>query len=151
MNSIEITLERIELPGWLGEYRRFIERLLRHISIDNWEISILLCDGEMIRTLNASYRNKDEVTDVLSFPQSEGENPDRGQELFPAGDIVIAIDRIEEQAGEFGVPFMQELYRMTVHGILHLAGHRHASTDEDEPMLKLQEKIVSELTGEKDH
>lgn len=151
MNSIEITLERIDLPEWLGEYREFIDRLLKHLSIDNWEISILLCDGEMIRTLNASYRNKDEVTDVLSFPQGEGETPEGGEGLIPAGDIVIAVDRIEDQAAEFGVPFWQELYRMTVHGILHLAGHSHASTDEDEPMLKLQEKIVSELTGEMDH
>lgn len=151
MNSIEITLERIELPPWLEEYRGVVDRLLSQLSIDNWEISILLCDGEMIRTLNASYRNKDEVTDVLSFPQGEGETPDEHHGLIPAGDIVIALDRIEAQADEFGVPFMQELYRMTVHGVLHLAGHHHESTDENEPMLKLQEEIVSALTGDMDN
>ncbi len=142
MNSIEITLERVELPEWMDAYREFISLLLDHLSIDNWEISVLLCDGEMIRKLNKSYRNRDEVTDVLSFPQAEGnEIPSSGGPV-PAGDIVIAVDRIEKQAEEFGVSFMEELYRMTIHGVLHLAGHHHESSDMDEPMLMLQEEIL---------
>ncbi len=149
MNNIEITLERIELPDWMDSYREFISLLLDHLSIDNWEISVLLCDGEMIRKLNKSYRNRDEVTDVLSFPQVEGNEIPASKGPIPAGDIVIAVDRIETQAKEFGVTFMEELYRMTIHGVLHLAGHHHASSDADEPMLKLQEEILKSF-GEKE-
>ena len=148
MNRIEITLERIELPDWIEEYRGFISRVLDYLKIDNWEISVLLCDGEMIKHLNKSYRNKNEVTDVLSFPQGDSEIASGGEGPVPAGDIVIAVDRIEEQAMEYGVSFTEELYRMSIHGVLHLAGHHHESSSESEPMLKLQEKILSRLMGE---
>lgn len=151
MNRIEITLEAIDFPGWLEEYRGFIARLLEELDIDNWEISILLCDGEMIRRLNSSYRNKNEVTDVLTFPQLEGKARPEGNEPVPAGDIVIAVDRIAAQAEEFGVTFEEELQRMSIHGVLHLSGRHHDSTDEDEPMLKLQEEILSRLRGEESH
>ncbi|WP_319561194.1 rRNA maturation RNase YbeY [Marispirochaeta sp.] len=148
MNRIEITLERIEFPDWIEEYRTFVSRVLDYLNIDNWEISVLLCDGEMIRRLNKSYRNKNEVTDVLSFPQGDGETAPGGEGPVPAGDIVIALDRITEQAAEYGVEFVEELYRMSIHGILHLAGHHHSGTSESEPMLQLQEKILTHLMGE---
>lgn len=148
MNRIEITLERIEFPDWIEEYRAFLSRILEYMNIDNWEISVLLCDGEMIRRLNKSYRNKNEVTDVLSFPQGDSAIVPGGEGPVPAGDIVIALDRIDEQASEYGVCFVEELYRMSIHGILHLAGHHHAGTSDSEPMLQLQERILADLMGE---
>lgn len=150
MNRIEITLERIDLPDWLEEYRAFLYRLLDQLGISNWEVSVLLCDGEMIRRLNSSYRNKNEVTDVLSFPQGGDGQDVPGDAEYPAGDIVIAVDRIAEQAADFGVSFFEELYRMSVHGMLHLAGDHHDTTDADEPMLKKQEEILSKLMGEEE-
>ena len=148
MNNIEITLERIDFPDWIESYRSYLYRLLDYLKISNWEISVLLCDGQMIKRLNKSYRNRDEVTDVLSFPQAEGDDIPAGDGPVPAGDIVIAVDRIEEQAREFGVSFIDELYRMSVHGVLHLAGHHHLTSDTEEPMLKLQEEILQQLSKE---
>ena len=69
------------------------------------------------------------------------------REPWPAGDVVIAVDRIASQAEEFGVSFTEELYRMSIHGVLHLMGRHHESTDEEEPMLKFQEELLSRLMG----
>ncbi|MEX2442274.1 MAG: rRNA maturation RNase YbeY, partial [Alkalispirochaeta sp.] len=66
--------------------------------------------------------------------------------FFPAGDIVLNLPMIERQAKEWSVAPDEELRRVLVHGILHLAGHTHTSSDfTEEPMLRLQETILGTL------
>lgn len=60
-----------------------------------------------------------------------------------AGDIVISLDAVAENASYFDVPQSEELQRLVVHGILHLAGYEHDSNDPDQEMLVLQEEILS--------
>jgi probable rRNA maturation factor len=91
------------------------------------EISVRFVDNEEIQRLNAQYRNKDEVTDVLSFPLGEkgvyDTNPATGAQLL--GDIVISLPRATEQAQLYGHTLQRELAFLTVHSMLHLLGYDH--------------------------
>jgi probable rRNA maturation factor len=141
MNRVLFNAEGIALPSWTGEAGDYVKSVLGGLDRKNWELSVLFCDNLYIKSLNAQYRHKDEPTDVLSFPL--GETGPGGR--FLAGDIVISLDALEENARFFKVSADEELRRLLVHGILHLAGYDHATNSSDEPMLVLQEKILCEF------
>lgn len=86
-------------------------------------ISITLCTDRQIRTLNKQYRGKDKATDVLSFSMIEGEAQLKEYPIL--GDVVISLDTTIRQAKEYKVNPYQELLRLLIHGILHLAGYEH--------------------------
>ena len=143
-NHIDVNSENLEPPSWMDNLWRYASAVLRELSITHWEVSVLLTDDERIRRLNAAYRNKDEPTDVLSFSATDaGEAGTAEGSFFYAGDIVLNVPMIERQASEWRVTPEEELRRLTIHGILHLAGHTHHSNDfAEEPMLRLQEAIL---------
>ena len=110
------------------------------------EVSVTFCDGEYIRRLNRKYRNKDKVTDVLSFPIYDDGNFDISECISGAllGDVVISVPRAKEQARELGNTFLQEIAFLTVHSVLHLLGYDHErSAEEDELQCTLQKEICS--------
>ena len=142
MNRILFNAEGIALPPWTNAAGDFIKSVLGSLGLENWELSVLFCDNPFIKSLNAQYRDKDEPTDVLSFPLGEKAHGGR----FLAGDIVISLDALEENTRFFKVSADEELHRLLVHGVLHLAGYEHASNGAQEPMLMLQEQILSKLS-----
>jgi probable rRNA maturation factor len=114
------------------------------IKRDNWELSFLLCDDETIRELNNQYRGMDEATDVLSFNLG-GQAREKNKSVFYAGDIVISLDALHENSSYYKISEDEELRRLVIHGILHLDGMDHGTNSNDEPMLVLQENILSKL------
>lgn len=107
------------------------------------EVSVTLVDGETIKDLNREYRNVDKVTDVLSFPMDFGFDLDLP--ILMLGDVVINLEKIKEQASEFGHSDERELSYLTVHSILHLLGYDHIE-DEDRVLMREKEKeIMKEL------
>jgi len=141
MNKVFFRAEELPMPSFKKAAGSFIKKVLELLELDNWELSVLFCNNRYIKTLNARYRNRDEATDVLSFPLCET-GPD-GRYL--AGDIVISLDALEENAGFFKVSADEELRRLLVHGILHLTGKDHGGNKAGEPMLKAQEDILVSL------
>ena len=114
------------------------------------EISYTFCDNETIRTLNREYRNKDAVTDVLSFPLFD-RNEFTDESLLPLGDIVVNVERAGEQAAALGHSIEREIAFLTVHSILHLLGYDHEkSKEEDEDMCRRQREIVAMLGLDED-
>jgi probable rRNA maturation factor len=142
MNRVFFSSEEIPLPPWTKAAGSFIKSVLRKLNLKNWELSVLFCNNEYIRSLNAQYRNKDEATDVLSFPI--GETGPLGQYL--AGDIVVSLDALEENSRYFNVTKDEELRRLLIHGILHLSGGDHVTNKIKEPMLREQEALLAGLT-----
>ena len=142
MNKVEIRTEEVPPPYWTGAAGSFIQSVLEILGLNNWELSVLLCNNKYIKSLNAEYLNKDEPTDILSFPL--GEQIPGGP--FLAGDLVISLDALEENAVFFKVSEDEELRRLLVHGILHLSGYNHNTNEAGEPMLKIQEEILARLT-----
>ena len=141
MNRVEFRTEEVTLPSWNQEARRFVLNVLEIQGVKNWDLSVLFCGNSYIKSLNAQYRNKDEPTDVLTFPLGERSHAGR----YMAGDIVISLDALEENARFFKVSADEELRRLLIHGILHLSGEDHATNRADEPMLKKQEEILAIL------
>ncbi len=122
------------------------------------EVNIVITDNEEIQRVNAEYRQIDRATDVLSFPMVEYETPgdfsnvEEDEMLFHPetgelmlGDIMISIDRVEEQAKEFGHSVERELGFLTAHSMLHLCGYDHMEEDERMVMEQKQREIMDQL------
>ena len=120
------------------DYSRVINLVLtkakNHLNLNNKSINIILVDNDEIKRLNSSYRHKDYVTDVLTFPDGE---------LGQLGDVFISIPKCEEQAVELGHSFDRELGFLTVHGLLHAIGYNHHTDEEEEIMTSLQKEILN--------
>ena len=114
-------------------------------------ITITLTNPENIRKLNNEYRNIDRATDVLSFPMFEKDELDKkiqNQDFVHEdvlGDIIISIDKVREQAEEYGHSFERELSYMIVHGFYHLMGYDHIKETDKEKMRPKEEKILNIL------
>ncbi|MDR0597334.1 MAG: rRNA maturation RNase YbeY [Treponema sp.] len=149
MNRVEIRAEEVPLPPWSEQANNFALKVLDRLGRDRWDLSMLFCNNAYIRTLNARFRNIDESTDVLSFALGSSYADETTGELrFLPGDIVVSLETLEENARYFRVPRDEELRRLLIHGILHLDGMDHQTNEGAEPMLKLQEQILAELSGE---
>ena len=112
------------------------------------EVSVTFVDNEEIRQLNIEFRGKDNATDVLSFPLGENGEYDLNPETerYMLGDIVISLERAEEQAKEFGHSFEREVAFLTTHSMFHLLGYDHVNGGEEELlMLSKQKKVLDDL------
>lgn len=114
-------------------------------------ITVTFTNPTNIRELNKNYRNIDKETDVLSFPMYEKEELEKmiAKNEFlhedVLGDIVISIERVKEQAKEYGHSFKRELSYMLVHGFYHLMGYDHIEEEDKKEMRKKEEKILEIL------
>ncbi len=115
------------------------------LDSDNIEVSISFVSNEEIQQLNAQYRDKDCVTDVLSFPQYDSIDEMNKSEVICLGDVVISLDKAEEQSIEYGHAFQRELVYLTVHSILHLLGYDHMTDEEKKIMRNKEEVIMKEI------
>lgn len=117
---------------------------------DNIEISISFVDNNEIRNLNAAYRNKDTVTDVLSFPQYENiDMIDIEQSYICLGDVVLSIEKASEQAKEFGHSLQREQLYLIVHSIFHLLGYDHMTDEEKKVMREKEENVMKRIQLER--
>ncbi len=117
----------------------------------NLYLSITLTTPENIRKINKEYRNIDKETDVLSFPMFEKTEIDeiikkKDYDVEDVlGDIIVSIQRVQEQARQYGHSFKRELSYMVVHGFYHLMGYDHIKEEDKELMRPKEEKILQEL------
>ncbi len=102
-------------------------------------VSIALSSDAIVADLNERFRGKAKPTNVLSFPAGEG-SPD-GQ----LGDIIMALETVEREAEEQGVPFEHHVQHLVVHGVLHLLGYDHETTADAERMEAIEIEILSKL------
>jgi probable rRNA maturation factor len=149
MNRVAISAGEAPLPPWSAQANNFVLKVLDRLGRDRWDLSLLFCNNDYIRSLNARFRNRDESTDVLSFALGDRyADETTGEPRFLAGDIVVSLETLAENAGYFQVSQDEELRRLLIHGVLHLDGMDHQTNEVAEPMLKLQEHILAELSGE---
>ncbi|MBI3173309.1 MAG: rRNA maturation RNase YbeY [Chloroflexi bacterium] len=106
------------------------------------DLTVVLTDDEQLQDLNREFRDIDAPTDVLSFPSSES-NPETGRRYL--GDILISVQRAEEQAAAGGHPLEAEIQLLVVHGVLHLLGHDHAEAEEKARMWAAQAEVLARL------
>ena len=119
-------LEKVRF--WVAEVVR-----LRGKSVGN--ISYLFCDDEYILGVNRQYLDHDTYTDIITFDYVAGG--------LISGDILISVDRVGENAKQFDVPFVQELHRVIIHGVLHLLGQGDKSPAEAVEMRRQEEEALN--------
>ena len=114
----------------------------------NLTISIILTTPRIIKEINSEFRNIEKETDVLSFPMFEKEeiiDIVKVEHEEALGDIIISIDKVEEQAKEYGHSFKRELAYMVVHGFYHLMGEDHIEEEDKKIMREKEENVLSKL------
>lgn len=128
------------------------EATLDRLGLDPslWDISVLATGDARIAALNATFRDKPQATNVLSWPSKErgvavaGETPLPPDPADPElGDIALAWGTIEREAGDMGKPIPDHVTHLIVHGLLHLLGYDH-DRDAD---ATLMEGLESEILG----
>jgi probable rRNA maturation factor len=151
VNSVDVSSESVEPPSWLPGAEHFVHAVLSRLGIRGWEVSVVFCNDEFIHDLNSSYRGIDAPTDVLSFSQIDFEHPEprHPADRVAAGDVVISLDTLYRQAAEYNVSVEEELKRLLIHGLLHLAGYDHGEQQDDGTMMNLQEGLLTQLTEER--
>lgn len=107
------------------------------------EVSLSFVDDDEIQYLNKTYRGKDKVTDVLSFPLYENINEAKDPKCL--GDIVISLQQAERQALEYGHTFKREVIFLTVHSMFHLIGYDHDTLENKKIMRQKEEVIMKEM------
>lgn len=139
------------------KYEEIIKRVCDQCTSEyeaNLEVGICVTGNERIREINKRFRNIDLATDVLSFPLLEAvdgklnwdeKDIDRKTGSVLIGDIVISIEKAEQQAAELGHELERELAFLTCHGMLHLLGYDHETEQDEKRMMQKQKQILDEL------
>ena len=113
------------------------------------EIDVTVVNADTVREMNAAYRDKDAVTDVLSFPLGENGHydihPQTGAKQL--GDIVISIERAMVQAEQYGHSLQREMGNLTVHSMLHLLGYDHVDGGLEAVRMREKEEAVMTSVG----
>ena len=114
------------------------------------ELGVTIVDDNEILELNREYREKDSVTDVLSFPQFEGHDDlledlldDETETLI--GDVVICYEQAERQAEEYGTGLTREMLYLFIHSVMHLFGYDHKDEEEKTVMRAREEEVLSAI------
>ena len=132
--------------------RKVIETCIEEEKLQNSKlyVNVILTNPKNIKEINTKFRKIEKETDVLSFPMFEKEDI----EIFKnseneieevLGDIIVSIERVKEQAIEYGHSFERELAYMIVHGFYHLMGYDHMTEEDKSKMRPKEEKILEKL------
>ncbi len=140
---------------WGEKWEEIIKKAVRtSLEVENFltecEISVSIVTNEEIQAINREFRNIDKATDVLSFPQltfEEGEIADVNEKNeIVLGDIIISIDKAQQQAEEYEHSLEREVAFLTIHSMLHLMGYDHMEPEEEKEMIQKQ-KLILQKTG----
>ena len=130
--------------------RRAIEASLAYEGFsNNAQVSLTFTDNDGIRKLNREFRKIDKATDVLSFPLTDYEATEFAidEPETSLGDIVISLEKAQEQAVEFGHSFEREVAFLTVHSMLHLLGYDHVNSEEEDLDMRRRQREILESMG----
>jgi len=143
MNKFEIINETCVEIEELSEINEVAKFALKYLNINNAIFNIIIVDEETIQKINKEYRNKDSITDVISFAL-EDDKTFIQTEYRILGDIYICLNKAKNQSIEYGHSFLRELSFLTIHGLLHLLGYDHMNKEDEKVMFDLQEMILNE-------
>jgi rRNA maturation RNase YbeY len=113
------------------------------LACDEGEVSILFTNDTQIAQLNEHYRGIDRPTNVLAFPMSDPGSPEDNSGML--GDIVISLDRALQESKDLGESLEETVYRLLIHGLLHLLGFDHERSPEEELRMSEEETRLLRL------
>ena len=124
-HNISLDFDEVNHINWLSN-------VIKNEGRIEGDLSYLFCDDDYLHKLNVEFLNHDTLTDIITFDNSFGNTL--------SGDICISIDRVLDNAKDFGVSFDEELRRVLVHGVLHLCGYKDKSENEAVLMREKEEE-----------
>ena len=137
---------KLDTPG----VRRLVGLILDDHGAGGSDLTVMFARDDVVRNLNAAYRDVDRATDVLAFAMRDGEPPGAGgdpEELERVlGDVVISVDRAVEQAKRYRITPEREILKLVAHGVLHLLGHDHPNPRERARMRNLEGRYLRALS-----
>ncbi|WP_224993500.1 rRNA maturation RNase YbeY [Acinetobacter pittii] len=145
--SLQQDFQSPELELKRAQLKKIIEITLRHVGYkEDCEIGVACVDLDESQQLNLQYREKDKPTNVLSFPSDIPEEVLPMLDALPLGDLVICIPVVLQEALEQKKTAQNHFAHLLVHGVLHLLGYDHETSDEDaEEMESLEIEILAKL------
>ncbi len=135
-NETQEKVENLEILEPLLTYALEVE------NVDNLEFNVIIINNEEIHKINKEYRGIDRPTDVISFALEDYKDIKYENDYRVLGDIYISIDKVKEQAKEYGHSEKRELAFLAVHGLLHLLGYDHMEKEDEKVMFSRQELIL---------
>lgn len=136
--AITYCAERVKVPPFR---RRKVSSWIRDVAAKYGkkcgDIAYIFCDDEKILEVNRAYLQHDYYTDVITFDYSDGN--------VISGDIFISLDTVKTNALQYGQPYETEVYRIIIHGILHLCGINDKGPGEREKMSACENEALGML------
>lgn len=130
LKPFDFNLERVE--SW-------ISKVVGEERLELDDLALVFCTDDELLKMNTEHLNHDYYTDIITFDYSEND--------VVSGDLFVSIDRVADNAKQFGVGFDDELYRVIVHGVLHLCGYADKSDEEIDVMRKKEDYYLNKLKG----
>jgi rRNA maturation RNase YbeY len=122
---IEFVSEEIEFSLTdQDKIKDWLNRIILNHGYELENLTYIFCSDEYLHQINLDYLDHDTYTDIITFNNAD-------QAGVIESDIFISIDRVKENAGALNLPFLDELHRVMIHGVLHLVGF-----DDKTPELK---------------
>ncbi|MEO1513971.1 MAG: rRNA maturation RNase YbeY [Bacteroidota bacterium] len=133
--SIEFHSEAVDFElAQADDIRAWLTKVAAQENKEISTLNVIFCSDDYLHQINVEYLQHDTLTDVISFPYSD---------IIVEGDIFISIDRIADNAKEYGVSFEQELRRVIVHGTLHLIGFDDKSAEDKQKMTQMEDRYLA--------
>lgn len=134
----------------------FIQQLmdvscLKGFDFETLTFDILFCGSDKTHQINRDYRGKDYPADIITFAIfADDESKFILDDEINLGEIILALDKVKEEAKKHNVPDLYELYFLIAHGILHLLGFDHQTEEDYNFVVGVQKKALEYVIGEKD-
>ena len=136
---ISYFVEKVKMPKFRKrEVSAWIKTVAEKHGRKIGAISYLFCSDEHILEVNKEYLQHNYYTDIITFDYTEGNRI--------SGDIFISLETISSNAQKFGVTYEEELYRVMIHGILHLCGFRDKTPEERKVMEKCEDEALGSFS-----
>lgn len=121
-----------------GKIRKWIRDTSATLKKRTGEVNYIFCEDDYLLEINIKYLRHNTLTDIITFPYQEKKD-------ILKGDIYISLPRVGENSLKFGTTFDNELHRVMIHGILHLAGWNDSTREEKDRMRQEENKCLEHL------
>ena len=126
--SVTLNLDTTLLSNW-------IENAVFSLGYSLKNLSFIFCDDEYLKKINIQYINHSYYTDIITFDYSDNEGL--------VGDVFISVERVKENAEKFKISFNKELFRVIIHGVLHLCGFNDKTEKEIKEIRRQENHFLS--------
>ena len=116
--------------------RQFLVSLFKKEGKKLGDLQYIFCSDDYLLDINRQYLNHDYYTDIITFDLSEKGHPINAE-------IYISVDRVQDNAREYGSSIKKELHRVIFHGALHLCGYKDKTPAQEKEMRQMEEKYLN--------